>query len=289
MTCDYVREELEAYVLGALEADETQLVEVHAAACADCSQLIRAFRLAADHLALAVPLVKAPPRLKQRILGGIGASWPFALPRMLTTGWAASAAAAVLVAFAVGGIAWAIVMSTQVENLQRDNNSLSNSLAELTELDVEQRKALLLDLARARTEQRRMSTTLEEQATLLVLALDPDLIPTDLEGTSLAPAASCNYVWSTKQAVGALTCSALPEMGFTLTYELWATKGDQTVPIGTFLPRPDGTAALLVKFPEELEGPVNNLWVTLESMQVRRAQPSSEVILERAPANQANR
>jgi hypothetical protein len=166
---------------------------------------------------------------------------------------------------------------------------LSATLSELTELDVEQRKALLLDLARARTEQTRMSTTLAEQATLLVLALDPELVPTDLEGTTLAPSAACNYVWSTKQSVGALTCNDLPEMSFTLTYELWATKDGTTVPLGTFLPRQDGTAALLVKFPEELDGPVSNLWVTLEALQVRRPQPSGEVILHQSPANQANR
>jgi hypothetical protein len=46
---------------------------------------------------------------------------------------------------------------------------------------------------------------------------------------------------------------------------------------------------LLVKFPEELDGPVSNLWVTMESMQVRRSQPGAEVVLHQAPANQANR
>ena len=50
-----------------------------------------------------------------------------------------------------------------------------------------------------------------------------------------------------------------------MSYELWATKGDKTVPVGTFLPRYDGTASLLVKFPEAAQGPVSNLWVTLEA------------------------
>jgi anti-sigma-K factor RskA len=288
LKCENIRDDLEAYVLGALEPEESRAVEAHVASCSDCAQIVRAYRLAVDHLALAVPLVKAPPRLKQRVLGGAGASWPFSLPRILTTRWAAGAAASVLLAFAIGGIAWAIVMSSQVEQLKRDNDAL----AELSQLDVEQRRALLRlqgDLSSARTEQRRMSTTLEEQATLLVLALDPELVPTDLEGTSLAPSASCSYVWSTKQSVGALTCRDLPGTSFTLTYELWVNKGDTTMAVGTFLPRNDGTAALLVKFPEDVEGPVNNLWVTLESLQVRRAQPSPEVILQRAPDNQANR
>jgi anti-sigma-K factor RskA len=288
LKCEAVRDEVEAYVLGALELEEARVVEAHAADCADCSQVIRAYRLAVDHLALAVPLVKAPPRLKQRVLGGIGAFRPFALPRILTTRWAASAAASVLVAFAVGGIAWAIIMSSQVEQLRRDNDAL----AELSQLDAEQRRALLRvqgELSSARTEQQRMSSTLEEQATLLVLALDPELVPTDLEGTQLAPSATCNYVWSTKQSVGALTCRDLPQTSFTLNYELWVNKGESMLAVGSFVPRSDGTAALLVKFPEEIEGPVNDLWVTLESIQGQRAQPSQEIILQRAPASQANR
>ncbi len=234
-----------------------------------------------------MPLYRAPARVKDRLLGGIGAFPAPALSMMRRRWWAVSAAA-VLVAFAVGGLTWAIVLSSEVSKLRSDNERL----AQLTELDAAQRQALLSlegRLNSARSEQLRLSTTLEEQATMLVVALDPDLIPTELGGTSLAPQASCNYVWSSKQAVGALTCKDLPTTAFSVGYELWAIKGDKSVPVGTFLPRYDGTASLLVKFPESAQGPVNSLWVTLEELSAGRNAPSSQVVLQPLPPQQATR
>jgi anti-sigma-K factor RskA len=287
LTCDELREDLEAYSLGTLDARRARQVAQHVAECIDCSSVVRAYEMAVESLALSVPLYRASPRLKERVLGGIGAlSVPaIAMPRRRL--WA-GAAAAVLLAFAIGGLAWAIVLSSEVSRLKEDNSRL----AELTQLDAQQRAALLQlqgDLTSARNEQRRMSTTLEEQATLLIVALDPDLLPTELAGTSLAPGSSCNYVWSTKQSVGALTCKGLPATAFSNSYELWAIKGDRTVPVGSFVPGFDGTASLLVKFPESIPGPVSNLWITLEAMTANRSAPSGEVVLQPVPPQQAAR
>lgn len=279
MRCDGYRENLEAYALRALDIEEVVQLEAHLADCAECSEIVRAYRMAIDHLSLAIPLVKAPARIKTRLLGGIGALRP--LPRFLTSRWVMASAAAVLIAVAVGGVAWAIMLSSQVERL-RDDNAV---LAELSQLDAEQKADLLRlrgDFNSARTEQRRMLTTLDEYSTLLVVALDPELIPTDpLLGTSAAPSARCSYVWSSKQAAGALTCKDLPQLGQSLNYELWATKGDKTIAVGSFLPRGDGTAALLVKFPSDAEGPITNLWVTQEPTGGARTRPSNDIVLQR--------
>lgn len=289
MKCETLRENYEAFALGVLEPDQARQIEAHIRDCADCAQAVRAYQTAVDHLALAVPLYRAPPRLKQRIMGGVGAFGPTAfVPPFLRTRWWAASAAAVLLAFAVGGLAWAIILSAEVGRLRQDNSHL----AELTQLDAEQRTALLRlqgDLNSARNEQRRMSTTLDEQATLIVLALDPDLVPTELQGTAIAPQSRCNYVWSRTQSIGALTCKNLATTPFAMTYELWATKGDKTVPLGTFLPRIDGTAQMLVKFPSDVEGAVTNLWVTLEQQNATGAKPSNDVALQRAPAQEAVR
>jgi hypothetical protein len=286
--CEGIRENLEAFALGALDLDEAQAVEAHLPGCRECSEIVRAYRMAIDHLALAVPLTKAPPRVKDRVLGGIGALRPLPVPRVLTTRWAMSAAAAVLVAVAVGGIAWAIMLSSQVDRLRQDNAIL----AELSQLDAAQRVDLLRlrgDINSAKTEQGRMSRILEEYSTLLTVALDPDLVPTDLQGTALAPNSRCSYVWSSKQGSGALTCRGLPQAATGLTYELWAIKGERTVAAGSFNPRADGTAALLVKFPAEAEGPIVHLWVTQEPTGTARTRPSNDVLLERPADQQALR
>jgi anti-sigma-K factor RskA len=289
VNCEEFREDLEAYALGALEPADARRVSSHLSECRDCNAIVSSYRGVVDYLALSTPLYRASPRLKERILGGIGGLRVPAYVSILTNRWVTATAASILIVVAAGAIAWAVMLSQRVEQLQRDNHAL----AELTELDVEQRTALLKlqgDLNSARTEQRTMSRTLEEQATLIVIALDPELIPTSLEGTVLAPQARCSYVWSTKQSVGALTCKDLPSTALMLTYELWATKGDKTVPLGTFQPRLDGSASILVKFPAETPGPVVNMWVTLEAQGAPpRSRPSNEVVLHKAPDQQAAR
>jgi anti-sigma-K factor RskA len=282
-----MHEDLEAYALGALDAERASQVLQHTSECRDCAAVVRAYKVAVDSLALTVPLYRASPRIKQRIMGGIGV---LRLPSLSTLRrqWWAVGAAAVLLAIAIGGMSWAVVVSNQVSSLKKDNARL----AELSELDAEQRQALLNledQLNSARNEQRRMSTTLDEQATLLIVALDPDLVPTELRGTSLAPGSTCSYVWSTKQAVGALTCKGLPQTSFSLSYELWAIKGDKSVALGSFLPRYDGTASMLVKFPSTSAGSVTTLWVTLEQISTSPSRPSEQIVLEPVPAQQAVR
>jgi Putative zinc-finger/Anti-sigma-K factor rskA len=76
VTCEEVRELLEAYALGTLEPDEHSQVETHLASCADCRGLVARYEevLAGlpDALALASPL-QLPETIKQRLLATIEA------------------------------------------------------------------------------------------------------------------------------------------------------------------------------------------------------------------------
>lgn len=290
MSCTDYEEDIEAFVLGALDELTARRVQAHVSGCASCSERVRAYRDAVDYLALSVPVYRAPQTLRDRVMGAVGAYRPRITPRTLIQSSRWWAAVAVLfLAFGIGSISWAFTLSNRIDDLRNDNQRL----AELTQLTAEQRAAILRfqsELNSTMSEQRRMVNTLEEQATLIVLALDPELIPTELQGTSLAPGATCRYVWSTKQSLGALTCRDLPAIGFTLRYDLWIAKGDQVINAGTFAPRLDGTSHLLVKLPQNApEGPVTNMWVTLESAAPTLARPSGEVVLQQAPSHQAAR
>jgi hypothetical protein len=288
--CNEIREDLEAFALGALDEAGERRVRQHLATCDECSQIAHAYEVAVNHLALAVPLYRAPSRLKDRLMGGVGSVPPIMAARSLfRVRWFAGAAAAVLAAIAIGGVTWAVMLSSEVGKLRTDNERL----AVLTELDADQRQALLKlqgDLLTARTEQRKMVNTLEEQATLIVLALDTELIPTEMQGTAIAPAAKCNYVWSSAQGLGALTCKDLPTTAASLVYDFWATKGEKTVGLGTFVPRADGTAQMLVKFPPDTPGPISSMWITLEpSGTSAHTKPGSQVVLVQSPTQQAQR
>ena len=287
MKCEEIREDLEAYGLGALDTAAARPVEAHIADCDDCAEIVHDYQHAVAHLSIAVPLYRASPRLKARVMGGISLN-TVAIPSILRSRWVMATAAAVLIGVAVGGAVWASIVSSEVSRLKEQNERL----VAISELDASQRAAILQvqsQLSTARDEQERLSTTLEEYATLVKIALDPDLVPTELQGTPLASTATCSYVWSVKQSIGALTCKDMPSTSFASSYELWAQKGNDTLPLGTFVPRTDGSASLLVTFPGWSTGPMTNLWVTLESDGGSRSGPSAQVVLEPAPALQAQR
>jgi len=287
LTCEELREDLEVYALGALDTVGARSVEAHIAECRECASIVRDYQHAVAHLSLAVPVFKASPRLKARVMGTVSMN-TVAIPRVLRSGWVMATAAVVLIGIAIGGAIWASIVSSEVGQLKQQNERLIT----ISELDAGQRAAILQvqsQLNSARTEQERLSTTLDEYATLVQIALDPDLVPTQLQGTPLASAASCSYVWSVKQSIGALTCTNLPSTSFVNTYELWAQKGNATLPLGSFVPRNDGTASLLVTFPDWATGPMTNLWVTLEQEGGLRSEPGAQVVLQPAPPLQAQR
>jgi anti-sigma-K factor RskA len=286
--CGAERQDIEAYSLGVLDASSRRRLESHLRECSSCRDLVRAYGTTVGQIPLSVPMVKAPSRLKERVLGGIGALRPVVTPVSLVRAsrwWAA--AAAVFLAFGIGGVVWAVVMSHQVDKLKQDNARL----ADLTQLDAQQRADLLqleAELNKTKNQQKQFESTLSEQGTLLVLALDPDVIPTELQGTAIAPEASCRYVWSTKQSLGGLTCAKLPAISYTLTYQLWVVRGDKATSMGTFSPGADGSSQLLYKPSGEStgSGPITNMFVTLEVSSPTSGQPSAQVVLARAAQDQ---
>ncbi len=292
MDCETGREDIEAYALGALDAASARRLEAHVHTCAGCRDMVNAYTRTVDELPLSVTLVKAPPRLKELVLGGVGAFRPMVTPASLvrTSRWWA-AAAAVFLAFGIGAVVWGLVLSSQVNDLKRDNAAL----AQLSQSDAEDRMKLLqlqADVNTAKSQQHAMESVISDQAALIRLALDPDLIPTELSATNGAVQTQCRYVWSGTQVAGALNCQNMPAISFALTYQLWAVRGERTVSMGTFTPRPDGTASLLYKPTNDGSGgsgPIVTLFVTLESASSIARQPSAEVILEKSTVQQASR
>ena len=92
LDCEEAREHIEAYALGALDADETRPFEEHIASCAECTALLDAAENDASALGLAVPVVAAPSELKARTLA---AASILSLPlRRRAARWLPAAAAA---------------------------------------------------------------------------------------------------------------------------------------------------------------------------------------------------
>jgi hypothetical protein len=80
MNCEQVREWLEAYGLGALDADERIRVEHHLAACPACQRLAQEYvataNLLPQALAALAPALSPPPALRERLLQQVATAPP---------------------------------------------------------------------------------------------------------------------------------------------------------------------------------------------------------------------
>jgi anti-sigma-K factor RskA len=100
MTCDRVREELPALVLGALPAAEAEPVLAHVRGCTECARELRALLPLRDALNSAVPAAELPAGFTARLREKTGPARSARRGRAVVArlGWALAAAAVLLLA-----------------------------------------------------------------------------------------------------------------------------------------------------------------------------------------------
>ncbi|MDE3096150.1 MAG: anti-sigma factor [Chloroflexota bacterium] len=250
--CAAARDDIDAYALGALDADELPAFEAHIAACADCSRLVGQARDTAAALALAVPLVPASAALKARVMASAAVlSSPGDRPRVQRRWWLAAAAA--LVALSAGALTWGAVMQRRADDLRAQDRAI---VAQATETAGQ--------LAALRRQQ---ATDVSWQDGMILIASRADVRRTDLAGTALAPDAHGTYVWSAAEAMGAFLGTGLPPLPAGKTYQLWFVYAGAWESAGTAAPAADGRATLVVRRsghdgPDP--GPLRGFAVTIE-------------------------
>ncbi|MHB8514796.1 MAG: anti-sigma factor domain-containing protein, partial [Dehalococcoidia bacterium] len=250
--CALARDDVDAYVVGALDADELPAFEAHLAACADCARLVEQARDGAAALALAVPLVPASASLKARVMASaavLSSSAPG--PRALRRWWPAAAAA--LLILSAGALTWGVLMQRQAGELRQRNRAVA---ADAT------RGAGQLAAIR-----RQQATDLAWQDGMLLIASRADVRRTDLAGTAVAPDAHGSYVWSAAEAMGAFLGIGLPLLPAGKTYQLWFVYAGKWESAGTATPAADGRATLIVRRTEHDgpdPGPLRGFAVTIE-------------------------
>ncbi|HXK32397.1 MAG TPA: anti-sigma factor [Dehalococcoidia bacterium] len=237
MDCETVRDDLDAWAIGALDGEELAAVEAHLASCAECSALAEEAAEAAGALALAVPLVRAPEALGSRILA---AAQVLEYPRSPPRGpnwW--QAAAAVFIVAGAGLLAWSAYLQAEVNDLSGQSDSVAAAAtsqgAELATLRTE------LTLARSFT----TDLATSQDAMMTIMSQD-DVSRTPLDGTDAAPDASGRYVWSASERLGALVATGLPALDPGETYQMWAVYDGEWKPAGTFGVDAEGNGRLVV-------------------------------------------
>jgi anti-sigma-K factor RskA len=243
---DQFRELVEAYALGALDAEECAAFEAHlAAGCADCASALREARWMVSQLGYLAPdanpseLLKG--RLMQTVRGEAEASSVSAKPKAAIPFWMWAGVAALLVVTVYS--AW------EASRLQIDiekANERANAV-------LQQREAIQVELALAKRQARIMT---DPNSKKFMLPAKDTQMP-QLEA-----------MWHPELGICVMG-DKMPMPSANHVFQLWLipkTKGSKPMPMQTFWPDADGKMMHLVENPPEPMWNTSAIAVTEEPM-----------------------
>jgi RNA polymerase sigma-70 factor (ECF subfamily) len=121
---------------------------------------------------------------------------------------------------------------------------------------------------------------LDREQRALTLATTSDLAPLRLTpvASDVPAGAHANYRGRVGNTLAILTAEALPSPAAGSTYEAWVRHDDHWTSLGTFSPRPDGSAQLIAESPDLASAP-DAVEVTLEPASGAAQAPGAQVVL----------
>lgn len=242
---------IEAYAIGALDAQERAALEAHlAAGCADCEKALREARWLVSQLAYLAPDSTPAQALKDRLMQTVNAETqvvPFVAPETkkgTIPVWIWAGIAALLLVTLYSG--W---------NAHR----LGIEVAQMHETMTKQQgehEHLIKQVA-----------VLEQEATMREILASPEstkimLMPSGKDMPTL------EAKWHSKMGI-VVTGYQVPKLEKDRVLQLWLIpkeKGAKPMPSVTFWPKPDGQLAKLVSNPQESIPDVKALAITQEPM-----------------------
>ena len=255
MDCEQVRELLDAFALGASDAEEAAAVESHVADCVRCWTLLNEAQRAAAAIALSATLERAPSSLRERVLAETaGRRQPVAggqsslLRRLLPT------AAALAGAAAAAALAFAFVLQAQVNDLSSDKDALEEQVQRAEERLDEQRQAVA------------------------ILAAE-DMQNVSLETTEAAdPTIDATAVlhWSEEAQTAVLICDGLPELDEGEVYKVWLVTDEENYELADFRAWRDGSYQTSMSMKSVAQPPVG-IGISIEE-ESDGAEPSAMIL-----------
>ena len=222
----HVTEQLAAYALGILTANEAAEAETHLATCLACQQELRAYQEAAGLIAFAAPTVTPPATLKEQLLQEVSGEMNTAVP------------------------------TPSPKHITQTNSWLQNLRSWLQRRPVWQ-PVLVLALILLLISNFQLRQQLDEANT------PADFGTVTLTGTEERTAARGILIISADGEHGTLVVQDLPMLPETQTYQLWLIKDGQRTSGALFNVAEDGYRAVWVQSPEPL-GSYIDFDVTIE-------------------------
>jgi anti-sigma-K factor RskA len=277
MDCETACEHLDAWALGALDAEDARPLESHLAGCADCAAVADAAREHAAMIAMAVPLAAASSTLKARVMASARALSD--IGRGGVSRWWRTVAAAAA-AISIAALSWGAVMQMRAGDLRDDRSALAAG-ATAQSADLAAVHTQVVDLAIARDE---LDKTVEMQNTILAVALRQDVEWTSLDSTEIAPGASARCAWSRTLGLGAFIAQNLPPPPSGKAYYMWLVYENTWVNAGRFDVDSEGRGHLVLHriWSEESPGKLAGFAVTMEDL-AKPTRPSDQLVLTSPP------
>lgn len=247
MTPDEREELLAAYALGTLSAPDAADVEALVATNAQAASDLARYHELVDLIALSVPMRRADPRLRERVMDAarresLGRRVRRPRPSRLFP-------AAALVAVLVVTFVWGLSLRSTVSELRSESAVLTAVVAanakRLDALDgsqsaVQESRALGVQLA----------TALQDQQVIAAVQTDPNVRSTDLEPTASGHGAGGRYLWSEAADAAVIVAHDLPQLPFGSVYRIWVEDSlARLMPVMTFVPDGLGNAQVILRSP----------------------------------------
>lgn len=215
MTPEEREELLAGHALGTLSlpdaADAERLVRSDATARAQ----FHTFREIADLIALSVPLRRADPALRERVLAAARRSRRWR-PRFSTQHLPVYALAAALAIVTI----WAATLQASLAHLRQQTSTLS-AVVESDAKRLDRLAGATSGVQEARTLSLQLNSALRDEETVKRVLLDPKVVVTALEPTLASHGAGGQYLFSEATGASALVLHDMPVLPLGGAYRVW--------------------------------------------------------------------
>jgi anti-sigma-K factor RskA len=128
-SCLPYRDNLPAYSLGALDADEILALQAHLKGCRDCQAELAEYKSLTSDLLLSIPPRTPPPELRRKLAAQLPShrTWPRGLLTGIFRHFSLGQVAAAVVVVVLLGLN--LISSLQIRNLQRQQSALAGRLS----------------------------------------------------------------------------------------------------------------------------------------------------------------
>jgi len=240
------REELLAgYALGTLSAPDATDVESLVATDSTAAEDLARYHELVELIALSVPMRRADPQLRQRVLAaarrearGRRLRWP-RLRRVLP--------AAAALAIAVVAVGWGLSLRATVGELRAESAALrvlvQSAAKRLDAIDGGQPGA-----AGSRSLALQIATALQDQQVITAVQTDPEVESTNLEPTLYGHGAGGRYLRSAAADAAVIVARGLPQLPVGSVYRVWMDDGfSQLMASATFVPDGSGNVQVVLR------------------------------------------